>query len=84
MKKEFFTITELARALGISRVAVFKRIKAKQIKAQKIGRSYVIKKADLPMEFGGELTEEKKQMIAKAVRKTVQEYGEALRLLGKE
>ena len=84
MKKEFFTITELARALGISRVAVFKRIKAKQIKAQKIGHRYVIKKADLPMEFGGELTEEKKQMIAKAVRKTVQEYGEALRLLGKE
>lgn len=84
MKAEFFTITELARALGISRVAVFKRIKAKQLKAQKIGRSYIIRKADLPMEFGGELTEEKKQMIAKAVRKTVQEYGEALRMLGKE
>ena len=84
MEAEFFTITELAKALGISRVAVFKRIKAMQIKAQKIGRRYVIKKADLPMEFGGELTEEKKQMIAKAVRKTVQEYGEALRLLGKE
>lgn len=84
MKEEFFTITELAKALGISRVAVFKKIKARQIKAQKIGRRYVIQKAELPMEFGGELTEEKKHMIAKAVRKTVQEYGEALRLLGKE
>src|SRR4030042_4451665 len=45
--KEFFTTSELAKKLGISRIAVFKKIKNSVIKAQKIGRNFVIYKKDI-------------------------------------
>ncbi|PIU15210.1 hypothetical protein COT20_02005 [bacterium (Candidatus Gribaldobacteria) CG08_land_8_20_14_0_20_39_15] len=45
--KEFYTTKELADLLGISRVAVFNRIKNGDIKAQKMGRNFVIFKKDI-------------------------------------
>jgi len=41
-KKAYITIPELARILGISRVAVYKKVRKGQIKAAKIGRAYAI------------------------------------------
>ncbi|MFC1675239.1 helix-turn-helix domain-containing protein [Candidatus Omnitrophota bacterium] len=82
--KEFLTTTELAKILGISRIAVFKRVKKGQIKAIRIGKNYVIPKDSVPEILGEVLSEEKKKEIEAAVKKTVQEYGETLRLLGKE
>ncbi len=84
MAKNKLSTTEVAKILGVSRQAVLKKIKSGKIKAEKIGRNYVINRADLPIESGGELTEEKKAVIDRAIQKTVQEYGETLRLLGKE
>jgi len=84
MHKNLLSTAQVANLLGITREAVLKKIKTGEIKAHKVGRNYVISKADLPIEVGGELTEAKKRVIDKAVRKTVQEYGETLRLLGKE
>ena len=45
--KDFYTTAELATLLGISRVAVFKKIKSGSIKAQKVGRNFVIFKKDI-------------------------------------
>ena len=45
--KDFYTTAELAKILRISRIAVFKKIKNKTIKAQKIGRNFVIFKKDI-------------------------------------
>ncbi len=45
--KEFFTTSELAKKLGISRIAVFKKIKSGKIRAQKMGRNFVIYKKDV-------------------------------------
>ncbi len=45
--KEYYSIPELAKHLGISRIAVFKQIKRGKINAIKIGRSYAIHKAEL-------------------------------------
>ncbi|MBU2101246.1 helix-turn-helix domain-containing protein [Patescibacteria group bacterium] len=84
MNKNLFSTTEIAELLGISREAVLKKIKTGNLKARKVGRNYVINKADLPIEVGGELTDAKKDLINRAVKKTVVEYGETLRLLGKE
>ena len=41
-KNTYITIPELARILGISRVAVYKKVRKGQIKAAKIGRAYAI------------------------------------------
>lgn len=80
-EKRFLSTTELAEILGISRVAVHKKIKKGEIKATKVGRNYVIDKKDWDI-FKEELTEKEKLAIDKAVKKTVKEYGETLRLLG--
>jgi len=45
--KEFYTTTELAKMLGISRIAVFNKIKKGEIKSQKMGRNFVIFKKDI-------------------------------------
>ncbi|MEK7542496.1 MAG: helix-turn-helix domain-containing protein [Patescibacteria group bacterium] len=84
MGKDIFTTSEVAKLLRVSRIAIFKKIKSGEIKAQKIGRNYIIRKADLPVEISGQLTKDGKRVIAEAVEKTVHEYGEALRLLGRE
>ena len=82
--KELITTAELAKILGISRIAVFKRIKRGQIKAIRIGRNFVISKDSLPEILGQVLSKKSKREIETAVKKTVREYGQALRLLGNE
>jgi len=81
--KEFISIAELANFLGISRIAVFKRVKKGEIPAIKIGKSYAIDKGDIPI-LSNKTSEQKKKILEKAVEKTVKEYGEVLRKLGRE
>lgn len=79
--KKFLSTTELAKLLGISRIAVYKKIKKGEIKAMRVGRNFVIDKKDLGNILGQELTEKEKKEIEKAVKKVVKEYRETLRLL---
>jgi excisionase family DNA binding protein len=82
--KDFLSTAELAKILGISRVAVFKKIQNGEIKADKVGRSYVISRKELGVILGSVLSPEKKKEIEKIVNKAVKEYGETFKLLGKE
>lgn len=84
MAKNLLSTTGVAKLLGISRVAVFKKIKSGQIKATKAGRSFVIDKNELPEILGTVLTERARREIDASVDKTIKEYGETLKLLGKE
>jgi len=87
-KRTYISVAELAKMLGISRIAVFNKIKKGQIPAEKIGRSYAILMEHVNEIISGSiseiLTEEKKEDIKNAVEKVVKEYGETLKLLGKE
>lgn len=47
IKKNFYTVSELAKLLGISRISVFKRVKQGSIKGQKLGRNLIILKKDI-------------------------------------
>jgi excisionase family DNA binding protein len=84
MNKKFLTTNEAALFLGISQQAVFKKIKAGKIKAQKIGRNLLIDRKDLAEILGAVLTEQQKREIEKSVDKTIREYGKTLKLLGQE
>ncbi len=84
MNKEFLTVRELAEILAISRQAVIKKIKRKQIKAEKIGRDYIIKRKDLNKVLYEDLTDKLKNKIKLGVEKVVTDYGEVLKKLGKE
>jgi len=82
--KRYVTIPELARLLGVSRIAIYNRVKKGQIPATRIGRTYVITDQTVAYILGKEVTRRGKSRIDAAVRKTVQEYGEVLKQLGKE
>ena len=85
MKNEkYITIPELANILGISRIAVYKKVKKGQIKAVKIGRNFAIPKRYLSNILGKSLNEDDKNKINRAIRRTVKEYGEVLKRLGRE
>ena len=80
--KKFLSTTELAKILGISRIAVYKKIKNGKIKATKVGRNFVIDKKELGNILKSELKEKDKIEIEKAVKKVVEDYGETLKMLG--
>lgn len=84
MDKKYITIPQLAKFLGISRIAVYKKVKKGQIKAIKVGRIYAIPKQYITHISGAVLKEKDKREIDRAVRKTVKEYGEVLKLLGRK
>ena len=82
--ERYITIPELARLLGVSRIAIYNRVKKGQIPAIRIGRNYVITDKTMTEILGKKTTEEGKKRIDVAVDRTVREYGEVLKLLGKE
>ena len=83
-EQEYVSIPELAKVLGISRIAVYQKVKKGQIKAVKIGRNYAVPKKYVDQVLGGALNQKEKDIIDKAVKKTVREYGDVLKRLGKE
>lgn len=84
VNEKYITIPQLAELLGLSRIEVYRRVRKGQIKAEKIGRMYVIKDKEVAYILGKKLTAKDKGQIEKAVKKAVKEYGEVLRKLGAE
>lgn len=83
-ENKFLSTAELAKILGISRIAVFKKIKEGKIKATKVGRNFIIDRSGLGEILGEVLKNSDKKEIDDAVKRTVKEYGETLKMLGKE
>lgn len=84
MNKQLLTTGELAKYMGISRIAVYRKIKKGQIKAIRVGRNFAVEKDLLPEITGKKLSETTKQQIDLAINKTINEYGGTLKLLGKD
>ncbi len=84
MEQTLLSVGEAAKILGISRIAVFKKIKSGKIKAVKTGRNFVIQRNDLAEALGESIGEDKKREIEKVVNRAVREYKEVFRRLGKE
>jgi excisionase family DNA binding protein len=82
--KEFLTVSEVAKLLGISREAILKRIKKGQLKATRIGRNFAIPKKEFESISGKALTEKQKSILDKGIKKTISEYKTTLKLLGQE
>lgn len=83
-KSGYITIPQLARILGISRIAVYKKVKKGQIKAIRIGRTFAIPQKQIASILGKAMSKQDKKQIDDAIKKTIKEYGETLRLLGRE
>jgi len=83
-REKYITIPELAKLLGVSRILIYNRVKKGQIPATKIGRTYVIRDKTVADILGRRVTPQGKKRIDAAVARTVREYGEVLKMLGKE
>ena len=81
---KYYSIPEAARILGVSRIAVYKQVKNGKIRSIKVGRNYCVPANAIVRRAGKILDEKAKTKIEKAVKRVVREYGETLRLLGKE
>jgi len=81
---KYITIPKLAKLLGVSRIAVYRRVKKGQIPAVRIGRTYVITDQTVKDILGRRVTEKGRKNIDAAVHRTVREYGDVLKKLGKE
>lgn len=83
-EEKYLTISQIADLLGLSRVAIFKKVKAGVIKAIRIGRTWAIPHQEVKSILGKTLTNQQKQIVETAVQKTIREYGETLKMLGSE
>ena len=81
---QYITIPQLAKMMGVNRVTIYRKVKTGQIKATKIGHSYIIEDDEIKKALGQKLTQRDKKLIDKAVKKVVREYGQVLKLLGRE
>lgn len=85
MKKEkYLTIPQLAKILGVTRIAIYKRVKKGEIKSIRIGRNFAISIKEAENISGKTLSEKDKKIIDRAVNKTISEYGDVLKKLGRE
>lgn len=85
-KKMFFSTSEVAKLLKVTRITIFQRIKNGSLKAEKFGRNYLIPREEIEhyLSDSKKISETEKIQIQEAVERAVKEYGEAIRLLGRE
>jgi excisionase family DNA binding protein len=83
MKDRYLSTIEAAKVMGISRVAVLKQIKTGRLRAERVGRNYIIDRGDLKGIFR-HITPGDKRRVSSAVKKVIKDYGPALKKLGKE
>lgn len=82
-KNEFLSVAQAAEALGYSRQHVLRLINAGEIKAERIGKSFIIARRDLPGPFAP-ITATEKKAVDQSVDRVFRHYEEAIRKLGKE
>lgn len=83
LNEDYISVKEAAELMGISRVAVFNKIKKGEIEAQKIGRAYIVNKKSLGSIYQA-LSPSQQKTVARAVAKAAKDYSETLKRLGKE
>lgn len=81
---KYYTIPQVAEILRISRIAVYKKVKSGKLKAKRVGRNYAIPESALPAAPRKELRPKDKARLDAGIKRVMGEYGETIRLLGRE
>lgn len=84
VKSTFITIPQLAKLLGISRIAVYNQVKGGKIAATRVGRIHVISDQTVREVLRKRVGELDKQRVDRAVQKVIRDYGEVLKRLARE
>ena len=80
-KGKYITIPELAELVGVSRIAIYKKVKKGQIPAIRIGRNYVITDNIIAEVLDTKISADSRRQIRAAVKKTIEQYGEVIKEL---
>jgi len=78
--KEFYTTTEIAKIIGLSRSQVFRKIQNGEIPSEKMGRYNLVPRFFVDA-FLGRVAQQDERQIAQAVSKTMGEYGDVIKML---
>ncbi len=78
---KFYSVTEVAKKLGVSRPFVLKLIKTGRLPAQKVGATYAIAARVLPGIYRP-ISEAEKRKVEKAIDRAFEDYGEVIKRLG--
>ena len=84
MNKKMYSTIEASKILQLSRIEIFRKIQSGKIKAEKVGRNYVITHNDLLEALGKIVGSSKKQRIENAVKRAMKEYGKTFKKLSEE
>lgn len=84
MEKKYYSTIEVGKILHLSRVAVLKRIKSGKLKAERVGKNFIVGNEAILEALGKSIGKEKKEKIEHAVKKAVEQYKATFKLLGKE
>lgn len=84
MDKKYYSTIEVGKILNISRVAVLKRIKSGKLKAERVGKNFIVSNETILEALGKTIGKEKKDKIEHAVKKAMEQYKTTFELLGKE
>lgn len=84
--KLFFSPPEVAKLLGVSRFTILNMIKKGFLKAERIGKYFIIPREEIEHLLNNDktLSAKEKAEINMAVERAIKEYGQAIRMLGKE
>lgn len=83
--EKFISVSEAAHVIGVSRVTVFLWIKKGLIQAQKVGRNYIIPYQEILKHVENRpINEQEKMRIKEGLEKALHDFGETIRMLGKE
>lgn len=80
---KYISVKEAADIMGYSRIHIVRLINSGQIEARKVGRAFVVDRNSIRGIYKS-ITAKEKTQIDKAVTKIMDEYGEAIKKLGKE
>ncbi|MFH1161987.1 MAG: excisionase family DNA-binding protein [Candidatus Jorgensenbacteria bacterium] len=84
MGKNFYSTSEAARILKLSRVEVFRKIKSGRMRAEKVGRNYVIPAEAVMEALGKTVGTAKREEIGRSINRALKEYGDTFKRLAKE
>ena len=83
--QNYFSTSEAAIILNVTRITIFRWIKDGSILANKIGRNYVIPHEEIIKHLDNRpLSIEDKEEIKGLVDRMIKDYGETIRMLGRE
>lgn len=79
--KKYYSTAEVADLLHLDRTTVFKKIKSGEIKAEKVGRNYVIPVESLGFIFDNTVDKQTEKNINNSVDRVIKDYGETIKKL---